>query len=271
MAPCVPVKMKDEATKNLDDLINNMRETVDNPGLRQICESDELIREFGRSLIGRLGSEDEQRLKDKDNIRTKMRYVARLMKHLNEDKPHKPLTYYITGKQFHTVANGVKSLAMKTQSTSLATALGHYIRQIALLKRSLAIEQDDDQSIKEAKNFQAMFDAHWRNSVSSVALRRARLRQMNRKIVMPHTDDLVTLKTYLQKKILEDIQDENPTYEHWLNMAKNTLVRIAIYNKRRIAEVEEMKVRDVEELSTSRDNTEILGSLDVSEKALAER
>ena len=60
-----------------------MPETQANLGVQNICQNDPLIREFARSILNRLGEEHEQRLKDIDNIRTKVRTLGRLLKELN--------------------------------------------------------------------------------------------------------------------------------------------------------------------------------------------
>lgn len=57
--------------ENLNELIENMKETKKNPGLKEICMSDQLVREFGFSLMEKLGTTEEQIKTYPDNIRTK--------------------------------------------------------------------------------------------------------------------------------------------------------------------------------------------------------
>ena len=64
---------------DIENLILQMRETAQNPGLRNICMRDILIKEFCRGLLHKLRTEDEQRHKDKNNVSTKLRAVARLL------------------------------------------------------------------------------------------------------------------------------------------------------------------------------------------------
>ena len=61
-----------------------MKETKDNPGLSNICSTDEIIKEFALCNLDKLGAEDEQRKKDQDNIRTKVRTLGRGLKKMNE-------------------------------------------------------------------------------------------------------------------------------------------------------------------------------------------
>ncbi|KAH3807280.1 hypothetical protein DPMN_135615 [Dreissena polymorpha] len=73
-----------------------MKETKENPGLKKVCQEDELIRQFGLYHLGRLGPLEEQRLKDQDNVRTKMRSLARLLVRLNgEELFSYPLSHFI--------------------------------------------------------------------------------------------------------------------------------------------------------------------------------
>lgn len=61
---------------DIDDVINKMKETKKYPGLQDIAKKDKLIREFCRGLIHKLGIDEEQRRRDKDNIRSKIRALS---------------------------------------------------------------------------------------------------------------------------------------------------------------------------------------------------
>ena len=86
LAPFLDHLNDDEEEAEIDEIFDGMKETRDNPGLKNICEDDQLIREFTRTLLDKIGSQEEQRKKDKDNIRAKVRTVARIVKKLNETK-----------------------------------------------------------------------------------------------------------------------------------------------------------------------------------------
>jgi len=61
----------DEEEAEIDEIFDGMKERRDKPGLKNTCEDDQLIREFTMALLDKIGSQEEQRRKDKDNIRTK--------------------------------------------------------------------------------------------------------------------------------------------------------------------------------------------------------
>lgn len=266
---------RDEPDSRLNELIMNMKETKKNPGLKDICLCDKLIREFGFSLLEKLGTTDEQRKSDCDNIRTKLRSIARLLKKLNENKfVPQDLSCYIRPSEFHNVVAAVKELYRESDSPQLGITLGHYIKQISLLKASMALEEEDDRKKKEANEFQEMYAAHWNSRVASVANRSQRLRALNSSNSMPSTEDLLCLKNYVEQEIKVHMKVMKPRYEQYLKFAQLLIVRIAIFNKRRISEVDELTVTDFEKRISGRDlgsNTEIINSLEYSEKALLKR
>ncbi|ESO97595.1 hypothetical protein LOTGIDRAFT_228230 [Lottia gigantea] len=261
-----------ETDGKLVDLFSKFKETAKNPGLKEICKNDELIRVFASNLLDRLGTEEEQRRKDKDNIRTKVRSVGRLLRKLNEKKFRDlPLNSYICGREFSTVVNTVKELSIECNSPNLALTLGHYLKQICLLKISLSIEKGDDPSLKqEASDFQQLYNAHWNCRVSAVVLRRLRLRQINKKIELPSTEDLVTLKSFLTTELNRGLPFK-PLIEEWVKYAETLITRLVLFNKRRISEVEELTMVDFEKRLRGESANEELSRLDTAEKILAKR
>lgn len=261
--------------EELDALVEKMKETNKNPGLKEMCTSDNMIKEFGLSLMEKLGMNSEQRRKDHDNIRTKLRAVGRLLKKLNENKFRKQdIDYYLCPSEFKNVVHAVKELSQEANSPNLALTLGHYVKQLALLKGSKGIETGNEKKQKEAKDFQELYAAHWKNRVSSVANRRKRLRCLNKNEDIPSTEDLILLKDYTCKKIKSTLEIKTPSYEDYVGMCQLLIVRISLFNKRRISEVDELKVEDFDKRLNGYNvgtNDEIIKSLDISERTLLKR
>ncbi|XP_052812935.1 uncharacterized protein LOC128240355 isoform X3 [Mya arenaria] len=269
------LQQQDEDIKMLDEVIDKMKETKENPGLKKVCQEDELIRQFGLYHLGRLGPLEEQRLKDQDNVRTKMRSLARLLVRLNgEELFSYPLSHFICAQKFDLVAKTVKEMYQEIGSSQLGLNLGHYIKQVSLLKSSMCLRRQDCGRKIEANEFTEMFDAEWKGKVSSVANRSKRLKAMNKRCELPSTEDLVSLKKYLVEEIQIKMENPAPTYPEYVYITHLLIARIALFNKRRVNEVSELKVSDFQkrirgdELDT---NTEIYNSLAVSEKALLKR
>ena len=217
-------------------------------------------------MLEKLGTEDEQRKKDKDNIRTKVQSVGRLLKHLNNTKSL-PLTLseYLTGPNFTELVKVVKELSTSSDPPSLAITLGHYIKSIVLLKISLAIRTSNPDMKTEAKDFKELVDAHWTSKVSSVANRRIKLHSLNK------PSDSLKLKTFLENEISTRTKQTNLSYDDWKCLAQQIMIRILLFNKRRISEVEELKILDFYSRTLSGDNDEIVASLDPTEQALVKR
>ncbi|KAH3729262.1 hypothetical protein DPMN_055229 [Dreissena polymorpha] len=269
------LQQQDEDIEMLDEVIDKMKETKENPGLKKVCQEDELIRQFGLYHLGRLGPLEEQRLKDQDNVRTKMRSLARLLVRLNgEELFSYPLSHFICAQKFDLVAKTVKEMYQEIGSSQLGLNLGHYIKQVSLLKSSMCLRRQDCRRKKEANEFTEMFDAEWKGKVSSVANRSKRLKAMNKRCELPSTEDLVSLKKFLVEEIQIKMENPAPTYPEYVYITHLLIARIALFNKRRVNEVSELKVSDFQkrirgdELDT---NTEIYNSLAVSEKALLKR
>lgn len=265
-----PFIQLDSDDVEIEDVFDKMKETRKHPGLKKICKNDLLIKEFCRGLIHKLGTAEEQRRKDKDNIRTKVRAVARLLVALN-DKSQKDqdVQAYIRPGCFMLVVDTVKNLGRSSPNLSLT--LGHYLKQLCQLKRSISLQTEDEEKKKEADHFDILYDTHWNNYVSAVSLRRLKLLSLNKPIKLPLTTDLVKLKDFLDDKIDEFVSIFKPTYQQWNEAAQVLMVRLVIFNKRRISEVEELKVADLTGNQQSSDSKDVLGHLDITERALAKR
>jgi hypothetical protein len=95
------LKKLNEEDALLEAFFAGRKETTANPGIPILCKNDQLIQEFAKSMNHRLGEESEQRVKDLDNARTKVRTVGRLLKRLHQDtEVLSPLSEFINGRNF---------------------------------------------------------------------------------------------------------------------------------------------------------------------------
>ncbi|XP_074652770.1 uncharacterized protein LOC141907100 [Tubulanus polymorphus] len=273
LSPFVP--RIDEDTVALNLIFSRMRETVANPGIPGICEKDELIGEFALSLYSRLGTAKEQRRKDLANLRTKVRLLGMLLKALNENNGEEnwiSLSSYLRGPHFHQIVKCVKKLALEKDSPSVAINLGIYIKHCIVLKMSMGIFEGDKIMQEEGRDFEVVYRAHWNNTVSCVANRRIKLRKLNQGNTHPVADDLVVFKDWLDSEIDKALMIHEPTSKQWKHLAYAVLVRIVLFNRRRISEVEEMIMSDFENIVPDADqNQEILQSLSLAEQLLVKR
>ena len=256
--------------QDIDNIMNDMKETKKHPNLRKVSRNDLLIRELCKGLLHKLGTPQEQRRKDKNNVRTKVRAVTRLLVQLNQEtKQNVDLQTYISPKYFPMVVKTVKKMGLS--SPQLALTMGHYLKCLSQLKKSLAMRNQDTILKTEAEEFDIDYNAHWNNYVSAAALRRQKLLSLNKPIELPLTSDLVALKEFLDERIDAFLSKEKPTFHQRTAAAQALLVRLIILNKRRIAEVEELKITDVTQSQRSEDQDDVMNHLNISEQTLAKR
>ena len=122
----------------------------------------------------------------------------------------------------------------------------------------------------DADDFRELYDAHWNSKVSAVSHRRLRLRQINKKIDIPSTEDLVKLKDFLCSEISKS-RSIKPTAEEWVRFSEILITRLVLFNKRRISEVEELKVMDFKNRVSGDNIGEEIHMLETSERVLASR
>lgn len=58
------------------------------------------------------------------------------------------------------MVTAVKEFYRESDSPQLTITLGHYIKQISLLKASMALEKEESRRKKEANDFLEMYSAH---------------------------------------------------------------------------------------------------------------
>jgi hypothetical protein len=81
---------------------------------------------------------------------------------------------------------------------------------------------------------------------------------------------MVVLRDFLLGQMKQLTTISNPTHKEWLLLAQMLVVRMCMFNKRRIDEVDELKVTDFAQRPDDV-NEEILGTLNVTERTLVKR
>lgn len=128
-------------------------------GLRSIIKKDKLIQEFAKHLIQRLGLPEERRPSDINNIRNKLRSLARLVKLLQPPTAgiFVELSRFIAPQHFDSVIAASRDMAIS--SPQLGLALGHYLKQTVMQKIALAIKGREPIDLKDAEDFERLLSA----------------------------------------------------------------------------------------------------------------
>ena len=86
--------------------------------------------------------------------------------------------------------------------------------------------------------FIELFSSEWTDRISSIALATLQTNKFNKQTELPLPQDLVLLKTYLVDNLTQLNKEivVKPFYSVWRALAKNALVIIILFNKRRSSE-----------------------------------
>ena len=193
--------------------------------------------------------------------------MARLLVLLQSVGTFTPLTTFITPGGYDKVEQAARQLALK--SPQLGLSIGHYIKQICLQKIALAIKEKCYEDLAEAEDFKKLYESSWSNFVAAPTSRRQRLMQLNKAAELPLTSDVMKVTDYLKRCVDAQLKLERVEID---KLIKVTLASIILFNKRRPAEVAQLKFEDVEAAcNKEEDNIELQKSLNETERRLAKQ
>lgn len=137
----------------------------------------------------------------------------------------------------------------------------------------LLMRKNDEKRLSEAKGFKTIFDAEWRYLINSAFQKRKHVQDLNKVTIIPETQDLVKLRKYLIEEMRDATdymrQDPDPATFQWL--AKVVMCRLLLFNKRRVAEVEDLTVEAFLKRPAWKDCEEFEKALTPTERQLAKR
>lgn len=233
-------------------------------GVVEVIRNDPLIRTFGRHQLERLGDADV-RYSDLNNIRSKLRSIAKLYICLKEVLPNKKgMSSMIDPSCYESFVQTVRKSMSK--SKQLAFTLGIYIKQLTLLKIAEAIKESNRREKENAEEFLQVYSATWNSRVSSAVAKQQRLATLSRVPELPLEEDLVILNKFIEEEIgkTEDI----------VRLKKLVLSSLILFNKRRPMEVHDMTIADFQRANNSINDPHdkaIVGKLTATERAIANR
>ena len=178
-----------------------------------------------------------------------MRQLARLLQTLRKGNEAANFDIIIDTARFNELVAAVKNpCGFKEESRldidvpSLAFKLCHSIKQCAQVLKSSALRKKNEVAIRECQNFIDLFEAEWTIKISSQSFASLGSKKQNKAEILLLAGDLMLLKNHFEKKmadlseILNEVEDTQTATSHWSSLAKMTLARIIIFNKRRSRE-----------------------------------
>jgi hypothetical protein len=202
----------------------------------QIVKQDPLIIEMGNVSMRK---SIKNALRRGQYTSNKLRLVGRLLKVLREKTPNISFDDCLVPGMYREVVNAVREVSGRKGDTmsnpSNALKLGYYLKDLANIKMSLALEKGDNAKYKSAKTFHKLCSKSWKSDVSAEACAEISERNFTRTLELPHPEDLLKLSSYLQELEKQTNITDAYTYRQAVEVCE---ARLLTYNKRRPGELE---------------------------------
>ena len=214
-----------------------------------VTRHNHVILQFGATILVKVGK------KNANYVSQRMRQLARPLVVLRPRSHEKEATLqsFIDTSKFGNLVDVVKELCRFNQESqleigipSLALKLGHSIKRCAQVVKCSALRSKDKNVVKSSKHFIALFEGEWTTKISSRSLASLGSKKQNKVDYLPLAEDLTKLKDHLDAKmesLSSTLTAEGPVnLENWSNLAKATLSRITLFNKRRSGETAMLEI-----------------------------
>ena len=235
--------------KNEDPHLVQLHSRMNDDDLKTIVFGDSILKRFCALRIDALGQVSDQKINDVHRVSQGARSLARLLKEVKKQNVQiKDMSDLLQPEHFDLVIKAAKQITFdsKSQPLTFARLIGNLIGHVIQVKAGTAIRNKDEAKLQEAQNFQRLFESEWNNRVNASAQKRINILKRNTVQTIPLTEDLTILLKHLKVKMLcltETLKD-SPSSRDWRDLSIFTLCRLILYNKRRRAEVKDLKISD---------------------------
>ncbi|XP_040051115.2 uncharacterized protein LOC120830500 isoform X2 [Gasterosteus aculeatus] len=212
----------------------------------QAIMADEIILQYGEELFSQQGSDPKKH----HYIRQNLRQVARLVQEARETTPLKKLEDFFLPSAFPHVVSAVNALAAydpekKTYGLpSLAIKLGYNLQKTCAIVEGNAVRRGDAGSAEAARSFLAVYHDKWNALVSGGALTSLRETKLTKEKKVPFAQDVKRLNAHMEEVhlVAEKNLRDAATAENYASLAKVTLARTLLFNRRSVVEVSSVEL-----------------------------
>ncbi len=161
------------------------------------------------SIISKLDNRSGAVYKNKQCVREKMRELGRLIHNARRFTSLKTLEDCVNPNMYMETVKAVKytcgydSETDKFMVPSLANKLGNSLVKVSKLLKARGLISNDKQLVKNASEFQEVHANKWNEMISATALRNIREAKWNVPPLIPFTEEVQKLHTFLSQ-----VQDE---------------------------------------------------------------
>ena len=261
---------------NSDKLCNQLLSRMRDDDVKEIVRKDKLLLSFAALRMEGLGDEEDQKVSDIHRVSQGVRTLGRLILEAKKTTLCN-LDSLIKPNNFDLVVSSSKSMTFEKENPSLTLGkyLGNLISHVIETKLGSALRHSNDEKLEEAQRFRTLFKSEWNYRVNCVAEKKINKRKRSSVQTIPLISDLHKLREHIEKS-MADTYDALKFYKlpcDWSKLAKLTLCRLIMFNKRRRSEVREITVEDYVQRPSwhEEQHGEMEMALSVTDKLLATR
>ncbi|XP_041939070.1 uncharacterized protein LOC121700265 [Alosa sapidissima] len=221
---------------HINEKLWTLLSTMSQDEITHTVKNDERILQLGQQHLNKSGSNPKRY----ENIRQKMREVGRLLITARKMTAVKDIKDLIDAKKYQTVVKAVKETCGYDSRTEtykikgLALKLGHSLKKVAKLMESNGRMSGNYEMVAQAVDFQKVHETKWCDYISSTALRNLHEAKWNTPLILPFTEDIQKLHSYLDSKNDEyhKLLSEEPSDVRWSCLAQTCLASVILFNRR---------------------------------------
>ena len=122
---------------------------------------------------------------------------------------------------------------------SLPLKIGYSLEKCCSLLNGIGIKSKNPSLSKDAVEFLQLFKLEWVAQISTVCLKTMDTNKFNKVMLLPLTEDLMKVRTFLKQDISKNLKllNEDHSIESWRALAEALGTRLTIFNRRRGNEV----------------------------------
>jgi hypothetical protein len=214
--------------------------------VKEIVVADALIRREACMRMTALGRKEDQKQDDVYRVSQAARMLGRIGIQARETKADINLHNLLVPANFDMVVNIAKKLSTEKDVPALnvGKSVGHLLSSVCQSKYCASLRTGDQQGKDDANDFKKLIEAEWNSRVNRAAVRRINKEKRTKMPAIPLTEDLQTFRKFLIKGIQQhsDRVKRSRRPQDWIELAKFVMTRLILFNKRRRAEVRELRV-----------------------------
>ncbi|XP_055956953.1 uncharacterized protein LOC126821491 [Patella vulgata] len=203
-----------------------------------------------------------------------MRLCARLLINLREypisEEP--TLWSYLKASHLDNIVKATLKVADaisddNLQKPSNARKLGFYIKRVINCQIGIAIMTNNETSRKEAEDLLKTMEIFWGTRIAKLSNVLLEEKKYNKNQPLPKPDDIAILNKSIEDTI-NNLNLNVETFENFTSVVEAISAKLVVYNRRRVGEVEAIRLTDYEKIRKGEAPEHLVGQLTDFEKKL---